>query len=148
MKKQKRRKIVGLYGLHWPRNRTNLRQLKALLGKRTGLYVLANGSMPLYIGKGIVALRIENHARPGKSKSAYWNYFSWFEVLKPADEGELECLLLQTLPFYVRSLNKQTGSLGKDNRNWPEEIQPIAVNFPKLLPKKKRRKKKKGRRTN
>jgi hypothetical protein len=134
---KRRRKIVGLYGLHWPRNRANIQQLKALLGKQTGLYVLANGSMPLYIGKGIVALRIENHARPGKRKSAYWNYFSWFEVLKPADEGELECLLLQTLPFFVRSLNKQTGSLGKDNRRKPNDKQPIVVEFPKLPPKKK-----------
>src|SRR6266436_4343521 len=118
---KRRRKVVGLYGLHWPRNLANLRRLKVLMGKRTGLYVLANGSMPLYIGKGRVAKRINTHARPGKTKSAYWNYFSWFEVLKPADEGELECLLLQTLPFYVRSLNKQTGSLGKDNRRKPED---------------------------
>jgi hypothetical protein len=133
------RKVIGLYGLHWPRNRANLRNLKALMGKRTGLYVLANGSMPLYIGKGKVAKRIGNHARPGKAKSAYWNYFSWFEVLKPADEGELECLLLLTLPFYVRSLNKQTGSLGKDNRRKAEDDQPLAVEFPSLLPRKKRR---------
>ena len=134
---KRHRKIVGLYGLHWARNAANIQLLEVLLGERTGLYVLANGSMPLYIGKGIVASRIKHHAQPDKTKSDYWNYFSWFEVLKPADEGELECLLLQTLPFYVRSLNKQTGSLGKDNRRKPEDYQPLAVEFPKLLPKKK-----------
>jgi hypothetical protein len=52
-------------------------------------------------------------------------------------EGELECLLLQTLPFFVRSWNKQTGSLGKDNRRKPNDKQPIVVEFPKLPPKKK-----------
>jgi hypothetical protein len=135
----KRRKVVGLYGLNWARNPANIQLLEVLLDKRTGLYVLANGSMPLYIGKGIVASRIKHHAQPDKTKSAYWNYFSWFEVLKPADEGELECLLLQTLPFYVRSLNRQTGSLGKDNRRNPEDDQPLAVKFPKLAPKRRRK---------
>jgi hypothetical protein len=103
---KRRRKVVGLYGLHWPRNRANLRKLKALLDMRTGLYVLANGSMPLYIGKGIVASRIKHHAQPDRTKSDYWNYFSWFEVLKPADEGELECLLLLTLPFYFALMKR------------------------------------------
>ncbi len=131
--------VVGLYGLRWPRNKDNLLKLKKVMRKRTGLYVLANGSMPLYIGKGLVARRVWAHNRPGGSKSKYWNYFSWFEILKPASDGELESLLLQVLPFYVRSLNKQTGSLGKKNRQrFPNKV-PKVVDFPKLLPKRKRR---------
>jgi hypothetical protein len=131
--------IVGLYGLRWPRNTKNLAQLKKLIGKRTGLYVLANGSMPLYIGRGQIARRVRAHNRPGGSKSKYWNYFSWFEILKPATDGELECLLLQVLPFYVRSLNRQTGSLGRKNRHYFDDEQPKIVDFPKLLPKKKKK---------
>lgn len=135
--------IVGLYGLRWPRNKRNLADLKKIMRKRSGIYILANGSMPLYIGKGLVASRVRSHARPAASKSAYWNYFSWFEILKPASAGELERLLLQVLPFYVRSLNKQTGSLGKHNRHYFEDKYPKIVNFPKLLPKKKKKKRKK-----
>jgi hypothetical protein len=131
--------IVGLYGLRWPRNKKNLADLKKLMGKRNGLYILANGSMPLYIGKGRVASRVRGHARPASTKSAYWNYFSWFEILKPAKDGELERLLLQVLPFYVRSLNKQTGSLGRENRRYFEDKNPKVVDFPKLVPKKKRK---------
>jgi len=123
--------VVGLYGLRWPRNKENLARLKKVMGKRTGLYVLANGSMPLYIGKGRVARRVLTHDRPGASKSKYWNYFSWFEILKPASDGELECLLLQVLPFYVRSLNKQTGSLGKNNRQKFPDKTPKVVDLPK-----------------
>src|SRR6266851_3008632 len=131
--------IVGLYGLRWPRNPKNLARLKKLMGKRTGLYVLANGSMPLYIGRGHVARRVRAHNRPGGSKSKYWNYFSWFEILKPASDVELECLLLRVLPFYVRSLNKQTGSLGKNNRQKFPDKMPKVVDFPKLLPKKRKK---------
>jgi len=135
--------IVGLYGLRWPRNKENLADLKKVMGKRTGLYVLANGSMPLYIGKGIVSRRVRAHNHSGGSKSKYWNYFSWFEILKPATNGEIENLLLQVLPFYVRSLNKQTGSLGRDNRRRfnDENNTPKVVDFPKLLPKKKKKSK-------
>jgi hypothetical protein len=124
--------------LRWPRNPKNLAKLRKLMRKRTGLYVLANGSMPLYIGKGIVARRVRAHAREGGSKSKYWNYFSWFEIPQPRD-GELECLLLQVLPFYVRSLNRKTGSLGKKNRQYFDDENPKTVDFPKLLPKKKKK---------
>jgi hypothetical protein len=134
--------LVSLHGLSWPRNKENLKKLKQVLRKRKGVYVLAHGAMPMYVGKGQIARRVNAHARPGSSKAQYWDYFSWFVIDTKGFEGEIETVLLRSLPFYVRSLNKQTGSLNKKNRIWPEENQrPDWIELPRLIRKKRRKKK-------
>jgi hypothetical protein len=67
--------------------------------------------MPMYVGKGLIASRVRGHAMKRSSKNKYWDHFTWFVIKKSGYEGELEVILLRTLPFYVRSLNRQTGSL-------------------------------------
>jgi hypothetical protein len=135
------KKLVARYGLAWPRNRENLKKIKEDIGKKTGVYVLTHGAMPLYIGKGQIAIRVNGHAREGASKSKYWDHFSWFVIGKSSFESHLEVMLLRSLPFYVRSLNRQTGSLGKENRVRPVNPQPDLVPFPKMAHKRKKKKK-------
>src|SRR5580693_2145405 len=105
--------LVYDYGIAWPRNKENLRKIKKHLGKKTGVYVLTHGAMPMYVGKGQIAKRVKGHARPGSSKTRYWDHFSWFVIDNSRFESQLEIILLRSLPYYVRSLNRQTGSLGR-----------------------------------
>jgi hypothetical protein len=136
------KKLVSEYGLAWPRNRENLAKIRKVIGKKTGVYVLTHGAMPMYIGKGQIARRVRRHARPGASKSKYWDYFSWFVIANSGLESELEIILLRSLPFYVRSLNRQTGSLGKKNRVEPTpDLRPVWIKLPRLGHKRKRKKK-------
>jgi hypothetical protein len=131
--------LVGKHGFSWPRNEENLRQIKKLLKNKKGVYVLAHGGMPMYVGKGNIASRVNGHAKKTSSKSRYWDHFSWFVIKKSGFEHELEVILLRTLPFYVRSLNRQTGSLTRKERVRPNNKQPDLVPLPKLGRKKKRR---------
>jgi hypothetical protein len=135
--------LIGLYGLSWPRNETNLEELKRIVKGKKGIYVLANGAMPLYVGKGDIVSRVVSHGAERAWKSKYWNYFSWFVVPKAERGNELENLLLSVLPFFVRSLNRQTGSLGRKNRRKPPDKNPITVKLPKLARGRKRSKRKK-----
>src|SRR5437660_5594162 len=89
--------------------------------------------------KGKIASRVRGHAKKGSSKSKYWDHFSWF-VIHGGFENELEAVLLRTLPFFVRSLNRQTGSLG-EKRIRAGDDKPELIPLPKLGHKKKRKKK-------
>jgi hypothetical protein len=97
--------LVSAYGTLWARNRQNIRALRAL-GKFYGVYVLCDGSMPVYIGRGRLARRIARHQR-SKSRGQFWDHFSWYAISDRRLEAEVEALLLRMLPFYLRSLNKQ-----------------------------------------
>ncbi|MGH2611130.1 MAG: hypothetical protein ACRDHF_18775, partial [Tepidiformaceae bacterium] len=97
--------LVSEYGTLWARNKSNIRRLRAL-GKRYGVYVLCDGSMPVYIGRGLLARRIERHQR-SKSRGQAWDHFSWYAIPNRRLEADVEALLLRMLPFYLRSLNKQ-----------------------------------------
>jgi hypothetical protein len=101
--------IVKLYGKLWTRVPANLKKLRSKeLKKLTGVYVLYNGTMPVYIGRGKICQQIQDHAR-NKKKSQFWEHFSWYEIDGEALGREIESLLLRILPFYVRSLNKKGG---------------------------------------
>jgi hypothetical protein len=105
--------LIKQFGLHWPRNQENLDELDDLAGHKSGIYVLYHGAMPVYIGRGAISARLRSHGKEGSRKEQFWDRFSWFVIGKTASERELESLLLEALPFYVRSLNKQGGKLAK-----------------------------------
>jgi hypothetical protein len=129
--------LVGDHGFSWPRNKKNLQQIRKLLHGKKGVCVLSHGAMPMYVGKGKIASRVRGHARTTSSKSRYWDHFSWF-VINGGFENELEVVLLRTLPFYVRSLNRQSGSLGK-KRIKADDDRPDLIPLPKLGHKTKRK---------
>jgi len=103
--------LIKQFGLHWPRNPENLEEIEDLAGHKSGIYVLYHGAMPVYIGRGALSARLLSHAKEGSKKEQFWDRFSWFVIGSAKRERELESLLLEALPFYVRSLNKQTGKL-------------------------------------
>ncbi len=133
----KNRQLIGSYGTQWARNQQNLRRLRAA-GRLSGVYVLCDGSMPVYIGRGRLASRIARHLR-SKSRGQFGDHFSWYAIPDRRFEADVEALLLRLLPFYLRSLNKQrtrfTGA-----RNMRDKF-PVAdpIRRPKFVTRRRRK---------
>lgn len=131
--------LIKQFGLHWPRNQENLDEIEDLAGHKSGIYVRYHGAMPVYIGRGSISARLRSHAREGSKKEQFWDRCSWFVIGKRDSERELESLLLEALPFYVRSLNKQSGKLRKklQVRAPSRELHDFAL--PRLAPMRRKR---------
>ena len=126
--------LIKQFGLHWPRNAENLEEIDDVAGHKSGVYVLYHGAMPVYIGRGAISARLRSHGKEGSKKEQFWDRFSWFVVDHPKQERELESLLLEALPFYVRSLNKQTGKLARQLQVPAASREVMDVALPRLAP--------------
>ncbi len=126
--------LIKQFGLHWPRNQENLDEIEDLAGHKSGIYVLYHGAMPVYIGRGAISSRLRSHAKEGSKKGQFWDRLSWFVIGKTETERELESLLLEALPFYVRSLNKQSGKLLKKLQVAAPSRELYDVALPRLAP--------------
>jgi hypothetical protein len=131
--------LIKQFGLHWPRNQENLDELEDLAGHKSGIYVLYHGAMPVYIGRGAISARLRSHGKEGSKKVQFWDRFSWFVIGKTASERELESLLLEALPFYVRSLNKQGGKLLKKLQVAAPSRELNDFALPRLAPLRRKR---------
>lgn len=130
--------IIGRYGKLWTRVPGNLKQLKCEeLKDATGVYVLYNGTMPVYIGSGKFSDRISAHAGKGR-KSPFWEHFSWYEINSEARYKEIESLFLRILPFYLHSLNRTRGGFVSGEKIGPASRTPIDPRWPKGGTAKKR----------
>jgi hypothetical protein len=97
--------IVTAYGTMWARNTENIRHIP----KRTvGIYILYDGSMPVYAGKGNIRYRIAS-ARRSKRKAQLWDRFSWYALKDQNMMHDIEVLVLRMLPPYLRALTRQDG---------------------------------------
>jgi hypothetical protein len=126
--------LIKKLGVQWPRNDDNLNDLEDAIGHRSGVYLLYHGAMPVYIGRGILLKRIRSHDGQRSRKTKYWDRFSWFVVDSNTKEKELESLLLQCLPFYIRVLNKQTAKFPQKLRVRHENHEVPDISLPKLPP--------------
>jgi hypothetical protein len=95
MKKTHSTPIVERYGLMWARNDDNLAKLRKQGGE--GVYLLYDGSMPVYAGKGALRDRI-NAARTSPKRGQMWDHFSWFSIKDQRNRHDLEMLILQMPP--------------------------------------------------
>ena len=118
--------------LLWARNDKNISALKTRNGRPFGVYVLCDGSMPIYVGKGDIYKRVLKRHRKRSSKSKFWDHFRWFQIDSAGARAEVEALLLTILPFYLRSMNKQTASLSEKNKARQVDDCPVAIKRPKL----------------
>jgi hypothetical protein len=62
--------LIKQFGLHWPRNKENLDELEDLAGHKSGIYVLYQGAMPVYIDRGAISARLRSHGKEGSKSSS------------------------------------------------------------------------------
>ena len=129
--------LVSRYGTLWARNRENLARLRAEKDLY-GVYVLCDGSMPVYIGRGKISSRIRRHQR-SRSRGQFWDHFSWYGIGDKRLQADVEALLLTMLPFYLRSLNKQQTRFARAQEMSQKTSVAVAINRPRFAAKRKRR---------
>lgn len=100
-------KIVTRYGTMWPRNDQHLKRVEEFGGQ--GVYILFDGSMPMYVGKGDIASRIRT-AHRSRRRGQMWDHFSWYVIGDKKLIHDLEALMLRILPPNLRSLTRQGGN--------------------------------------
>jgi hypothetical protein len=108
-------KIVTAYGTMWARNTKNIREIPGCNSGGIGVYILFDGSMPVYVGKGNIRNRITD-ARRSKRRGQLWDRFSWYALKDPKMMHDVEVLILRLLPPYLRALTRQEGHFQKAKR--------------------------------
>jgi hypothetical protein len=107
--------IVTAYGTKWARNTKNIGAVPGVGSGGVGVYILFDGSMPVYVGKGHIRHRITD-ARRSKRKRQLWDRFSWYALKDPRMMHDIEVLILRLLPPYLRALTRQEGKFLKAKR--------------------------------
>jgi len=119
--------LISMYGEMWTRNTKNINAIPAGEQGGVGVYILYDGSMPLYMGKGNLKHRISG-AHKSKRRGKQWNYFSWYAIPKSDLRHDVEVMLLRMLPFYLRIFNRQRGKfLPTARKHHEEDLNPIKV---------------------
>jgi hypothetical protein len=113
--------IITKYGSLWPRNKKNI---SALHGR--GVYIIYDGAMPVYVGKGHLRTRI---GQADGKPSDLWDHFSWYCIPDEEHMHDVESLMLRLLPWYLRGLNKQKGNfLGPSHSETAPSLEPHSIN--------------------
>lgn len=118
-------------GEMWPRYIANI---DAVLGSKEGgqgIYILFDGSTPVYVGRGNIRRRIRQ-ASKSKRRGQCWDHFSWYVVPDKHHEQELEALVLRMLPPHLRMLNRQRGKLTALKHEFKDE-KPDPINRPHVF---------------
>ncbi|MBZ5528671.1 MAG: GIY-YIG nuclease family protein [Acidobacteriia bacterium] len=100
--------LIRTYGRMWARNLKNIQLVAKQDGD--GVYILYDGSMPVYIGMGNIPWRLRKASR-SKRRGQMWDHFSWYIPCDPKLIRDIEALLLKMLPPHLRILNRQKGKL-------------------------------------
>lgn len=119
-------------GEMWARNDENI---KRILGSREGgqgIYILFDGSTPMYIGRGNIRQRIQK-ARTSKRRGQCWDHFSWYVVSHSKHQVELEALLLRMFPPQMRILNRQRGKLPGARKHKQGKVEPEPISRPHIF---------------
>ena len=102
--------MIKQFGERWARNSANIKD-KGMPGKRKGgqgVYILYDGSTPVYIGKGNIRARLID-ADKDKRRRNSWDHFSWYVIKHESLIHDVEVLLIRMLPIYLRHLTRQRG---------------------------------------
>jgi hypothetical protein len=99
--------LIRQFGELWARNPENIRDIPGRSKGGQGVYILYDGSTPVYVGKGNIRQRIRNATSNRRGNS--WNHFSWYLIKDKALIHDIEVLLIRILPLYLRYLSRQRG---------------------------------------
>jgi hypothetical protein len=120
--------LMERFGEMWARNAENIKDVPGSSKGGQGVYVLYDGSTPVYVGKGNIRQRLRG-ADKSKRRGNSWNHFSWYVIKDKRLIHDVEVLLIRILPLYLRYLTRQTGhflavrSTDQQNRI-PRQIAP------------------------
>jgi hypothetical protein len=133
-------RLVCKFGEMWARNLPNINRIPGTKQGGQGVYILYDGSMPVYVGKGNMRSRIRG-ARRSKVRGQFWDHFSWYVLDDRKMIHDTEVLFLRMLPSYLRSLTKQKGKFLDAERVKEFTKDRDAEFISRKTPKKKRNKK-------
>ena len=102
-------RLIREFGERWVRNAENIKGVPAHTEGGQGVYMLFDGSTPVYVGKGNIQKRLSRANRRSKRKGKYWDYFSWYVIKDKSLIHDVEVLLLRILPPYLRYMNREAG---------------------------------------
>jgi hypothetical protein len=100
--------LIHQFGEMWARNPANIEDVPGSSEGGQGVYILYDGSTPVYVGKGNIRQRLRD-ANKSKRRGNSWNHFSWYVLKDKALIHDVEVLLIRILPLYLRYLTRQTG---------------------------------------
>jgi len=125
--------LISARGEMWPRNDDALNAIPGIEKGGKGIYILYDGSTPVYVGKGNIQWRIKD-ARRSKRRGQSWDHFSWYAVADSKRLHDIEALLLRMLPPYLRILNRQRGKfLDAVKHPLPTNRKPEPIKRPHLF---------------
>ncbi len=119
-------RVVRRYGTMWARNEENIARIPDRKNGGAGVYVLFDGSMPMYVGKGNIRRRILEGSF-SKQRRHLWDHFSWYSIKNPAMMHDIEVLMLRILPPNLRSLTRQRGNFKRATRIRQVNQQPKPI---------------------
>jgi len=126
-------KLISARGEMWPRNAEALNAIPGREEGGKGIYILYDGSTPVYVGKGNIQGRIKD-ARRSKRRGQSWDHFSWYAIADSKRRHDIEALLLRMLPPYLRILNRQRGKfLNAKKHPLPNNKNPEPIKRPDLF---------------
>jgi hypothetical protein len=100
--------LIDQFGEMWARHPEKIEDVPGSREGGQGIYILYDGSAPVYVGKGNIRQRLraaDKSARRGKS----WDHFSWYILKDQSLIHDVEALLLRILPPYLRYMTRQRG---------------------------------------
>lgn len=121
--------LIQHRGEMWPRNPTNIGRVLGSKDGGQGIYILFDGSTPVYVGRGNIRQRLREACK-SRRRGNCWDHFSWYVVRDPDHEQELEALLLRMLPPHLRMLNRQRGKLRGAERHKFHDDKPQPIKRP------------------
>jgi hypothetical protein len=101
-------KLVGRFGEMWARNDKNIKDVPGSSEGGLGVYILYDGSTPVYIGKGRIRSRLRD-ANGSDRRGNAWDHFSWYVLAEKSLIHDVEVLMIRMLPPHLRRLTRQTG---------------------------------------
>jgi hypothetical protein len=100
--------FIHQFGEIWARNPENIEDVPGSSDGGQGVYILYDGSTPVYVGKGNIRQRLRDEDASNRRGNS-WNHFSWYVINDKTLIHDVEVLLIRILPLYLRYLNGQTG---------------------------------------
>jgi hypothetical protein len=118
--------LIKQFGEMWARNEKNIEKVTGSADGGQGVYILYDGSTPVYIGKGNVRQRLRA-ADASHRRGEFWDYFSWYLVTTEDSIHDLEVLLIRMLPPYLRILNRQEGHFDEADSEPQADPKPFLI---------------------